>query len=131
VPAAVTDCTLKVSNTATFDPTDRNDPTYGQLVATSTIQPGELVMTTRFAARGTTTGTLPVPAGMLAVTVALDDPSHVGSFLSVGSKVAVFDTFNVQSVTAAGTGTGSTGTGSAAIGSTGTATSTAAPPGCC
>ncbi len=72
------------------------DGGYGQLVATSVIQPGELVLRTRFAARGTTAGTLLVPEGKFAVSVALEDPDHVGSFVTVGSKVAVFDTFNVQ-----------------------------------
>jgi pilus assembly protein CpaB len=69
---------------------------YDQLVATSTIQPGELVLRARFAARGATQGALLVPEGMLAVSVALDDPSHVGPFVGVGATVAVFDTFNVQ-----------------------------------
>jgi pilus assembly protein CpaB len=68
---------------------------YDQLVATSAIQPGELVLRPRFAARGTTQGALLVPEGLLAVSVALDDPSHVGPFVTVGSQVAVFDTFNV------------------------------------
>jgi pilus assembly protein CpaB len=69
---------------------------YVQLVATSTIQPGEIVLADRFAARGVAQGALPVPPGLLAVSVSLDDPSHVGSFVGVGAKVAVFDTFNVQ-----------------------------------
>jgi|tagenome__1003787_1003787.scaffolds.fasta_scaffold20757577_2 pilus assembly protein CpaB len=69
---------------------------YAQLVATSAIQPGEIVLGSRFAARGAAQGALPVPAGLLAVSVSLDDPSHVGAFVTVGSKVAVFDTFNVQ-----------------------------------
>jgi pilus assembly protein CpaB len=69
---------------------------YAQLVATSAIQPGEIVLQSRFAARGVAQGGLPVPTGLLAVSVSLDDPSHVGSFVTVGSKVAVFDTFNVQ-----------------------------------
>lgn len=69
---------------------------YDQLVATATIQPGELVMSSRFAARGATAGTLAVPQGLMAVSVALDDPSHVGPFVGVGTKIAVFDTFNVQ-----------------------------------
>ncbi len=72
------------------------DGQYAQLVATSAIQPGELVLSSRFAARTAAQGALPVPTGLLAVSVALDDPSHVGSFVGVGSKVAVFDTFNVQ-----------------------------------
>jgi pilus assembly protein CpaB len=69
---------------------------YDQLVATSNIQPGELLLRARFAARGATQGTLLVPEGLVAVSVALDDPSQVGSFVVVGSKVAVFDTFNVR-----------------------------------
>lgn len=69
---------------------------YAQLVATSAIQPGEIVLNNRFAARGVAQGGLPVPTGLLAVSVSLDDPSHVGRFVTVGSKVAVFDTFNVQ-----------------------------------
>lgn len=72
------------------------DGGYDQLVATSAIQPGELVLRGRFAARGTTQGTLLVPEGLLALSVALDDPSHVGTFVTVGTKVAVFDTFNLR-----------------------------------
>jgi pilus assembly protein CpaB len=71
------------------------DGEYGQLVATSAIQAGELVLRPRFAARGSADGALLVPEGLLAVSVALDDPSHVGAFVAVGSKVAVFDTFDV------------------------------------
>jgi len=72
------------------------DQASGPLVATSTIQPGELVLSARFAARAATGGTLAVPSGMLAVSVALDDASHVGPFVTVGTMIAVFDTFNVQ-----------------------------------
>ena len=61
------------------------------------------MLKTRFAARGTTQGTLLVPEGMLAVSVALDDPSHAGPFTVVGSKVAVLDTFNVQEGDKSGT----------------------------
>jgi pilus assembly protein CpaB len=75
---------------------------YSQLVATSAIQAGEIVLTTRFAAHGVAQGVLPVPTGLLAVSVALDDPSHVGSFVTVGSKVAVFDTFNIQEAVKSG-----------------------------
>jgi len=71
------------------------DQGYGQLVATSTLQPGELVVRTRFGARGTTTGALLVPEGLFAVSVALEDPAHVGPFVTVGSHVTIFDTFNI------------------------------------
>ena len=39
---------------------------------------------------------LQVPQGKLAISLSLDDPSHVGSFVVVGSHVAVYDTFNAQ-----------------------------------
>jgi pilus assembly protein CpaB len=77
------------------------DDANGQLIATSTIAAGELVLRTRFAARGTTRGGLIVPEGLLAVSVALDDPSRVGSFVTVGARVAVFDTFNERTPNAA------------------------------
>jgi pilus assembly protein CpaB len=72
------------------------DGGYDQLVATSALQPGELVLKPRFAARAAAAGQLGIPEGEFAVTVALDDPSRVGPFVTVGSRVAVFDTFNVQ-----------------------------------
>ncbi|MFI7586092.1 Flp pilus assembly protein CpaB [Spongisporangium articulatum] len=70
-------------------------PDYGQRVATSAIPAGELVLRERFSVPGTTPGGLAVPEGMVAVSVALTDPSHVGSFVTVGARVAVYDTYNV------------------------------------
>jgi len=72
------------------------DRTYGVLLATSTLQPGELVLRSRFSAKTAGDGALIVPAGKMAVSVPLDDASHVGSFVVAGSKIAVFDTFNIQ-----------------------------------
>jgi pilus assembly protein CpaB len=69
---------------------------YDQLVATTALQPGTIVLRPQFAARAATEGQLSIPEGKFAVSVALDDPSHVGPFISVGSHVAIFDTFNVQ-----------------------------------
>lgn len=70
-------------------------PTNDQLVATSDLQPGEIVLSARFAAQAATDGRLIVPDGKMAVSVSLDDASHVGPFLAVGSHIGVFDTFNV------------------------------------
>lgn len=67
--------------------------TYGQLVATTALQPGTVVLAPVFASK-TSDGVLGIPEGKLAVSVALDDPSRVGSFVTVGSHVAVYDTFN-------------------------------------
>jgi pilus assembly protein CpaB len=70
------------------------DSSYDALVATSDLQPGELVLRTRFGTVAATDGKLAIPNGQMAISVALDDQSHVGSFLTVGSHIAVFDTFN-------------------------------------
>lgn len=71
------------------------DPAYGQLVAAATLQPGSLVLRPSFSARAAREGALAVPAGKFAVSIALDDPSRVGSFVTVGSHVAVYDTVNI------------------------------------
>jgi pilus assembly protein CpaB len=71
------------------------DGTYEDLVATSDLQSGELVLQSRFGTQAAVDGRLVVPDGKMAISVALDDPSHVGPFLTVGSHIAVFDTFNV------------------------------------
>ena len=66
------------------------------LQATSDIVPGELVVSQRFADQVATDGRLAVPADKLAVSVELPDPAKVGQFLVVGSRITIFDTFNVQ-----------------------------------
>jgi pilus assembly protein CpaB len=71
-------------------------PSSAELVAVSDIQPGELVMSDRFGTQAVAKTPLKIPAGQMAVTVALTDPAHVGSFVTAGSQIAVFDTFNVQ-----------------------------------
>ncbi len=72
------------------------DGATSSLVATSDMQPGELVLQSRFGTQAATNGRLIVPEGKMAVSVTLDDAAHVGSFVGVGSHIAVFDTFNAQ-----------------------------------
>jgi pilus assembly protein CpaB len=71
-------------------------PSTAQMVAVSDIQPGELVLSDRFGSKAATKTPLAIPSGQMAVTVALTDPAHVGPFVTAGSQIAVFDTFNVQ-----------------------------------
>jgi pilus assembly protein CpaB len=66
------------------------------LVATTELAPGQVVLKSVFGSQAAVPGRLAVPTGKMAVSVALDDASHVGSFLTVGSHIAVFDTFNIQ-----------------------------------
>jgi len=71
------------------------DASYENLVATSDMQPGEMVLQSRFSTQAAVDGRLVVPDGKMAISVALDDASHVGPFLTVGSHIAIFDTFNI------------------------------------
>ncbi|MGN6244747.1 MAG: Flp pilus assembly protein CpaB [Motilibacteraceae bacterium] len=72
------------------------DSSSEALVATSDISPGTLIMSARFGTEAAADGEVAIPAGQMAVSVELEDPARVGSFLQVGSQIAIFDTFNVQ-----------------------------------
>lgn len=65
----------------------------GGLFALSDIQPGEYVLADRFGTKPVGQKAIDVPAGQVAVSVALADPARVGTFLTPGSKVVLFDTY--------------------------------------
>lgn len=69
------------------------DGVNGGLYALSDIQPGEYVLNARFGAKPVGQKAIEVPAGMVAVSVALADPARVGTFLTPGSKVVLYDTY--------------------------------------
>jgi Flp pilus assembly protein CpaB len=65
------------------------------LVASADIQPGQLVLRPMFVTRALQTGGLKIPDGKVAVSVSVSGAQRVAGYAEVGSKVAVFDTFNV------------------------------------
>lgn len=69
------------------------DGSNGGLYALSDIQPGEYVLAARFGVKPVGTKAIDVPAGQVAVSIALADPARVGTFLTPGSKVVLFDTY--------------------------------------
>lgn len=69
------------------------DGSNGGRYATTDIQPGEYVLAARFGAKPVGEKAIEVPAGMVAVSVALGDPARVGTFVTPGSKVVLFDTY--------------------------------------
>ena len=69
------------------------DGSNGGLYAVSDIQPGEYVLAARFGVKPVGTKAIDVPAGQVAVSIALADPARVGTFLTPGSKVVLFDTY--------------------------------------
>jgi pilus assembly protein CpaB len=66
------------------------DPLVGK-VTTTTIYAGEQIIPQMFGDPGEIS-TLSVPAGMLAISVSLDDPAQVAGFVDAGTDVAIFVT---------------------------------------
>lgn len=81
------------------------DGSNGGLFALSDIQPGEYVLADRFGTKPVGQKAIDVPAGLVAVSIALADPARVGTFLTPGSKIVLFDTYTP---TETGAKTGST-----------------------
>lgn len=64
------------------------EPIAGK-TATTTIYPGEQLVSSKFGASGTATG-LTIPKGRIAISVNLSDPARVAGFVNPGDKVAIF-----------------------------------------
>lgn len=74
--------------------TDENS----RLVAVSDIPPGEYVQESRFGATPVGRKAIEVPAGMVAVSVQLSDPARVGTFVTPGTHLVVFDSFKIKAL---------------------------------
>lgn len=72
---------------ATADP----DPLRGS-VALTTIYPGEQLLPVKFGGVDEieAAATLPIPEGLIAMSISVEDAARVGSFINPGAEVAVF-----------------------------------------
>jgi pilus assembly protein CpaB len=68
------------------------------LLALTDIQPGEYVLAGRFGTTPTGTKAIEVPAGMVAVSVELTDPARVGTFVTPGTRIAIFDSYKIKAI---------------------------------
>lgn len=68
------------------------------LLAMNDIQPGEYLQSARFGTTPTGTKAIEVPAGMVALSVQLTDPARVGTFVTPGSHLAIYDSFKIKSL---------------------------------
>jgi pilus assembly protein CpaB len=60
-------------------------------VATTTIYPGEQIVTSKFgAAAAAATSALTIPKNQIAISITLSDPARVAGFVNPGDKVAIF-----------------------------------------
>src|SRR5215475_8917050 len=86
-------------------------PSMSALVLTSGLASGQLLLSPMLGTSVQTAAALPVPSGMVAVTLQFCVQQAVANFVTPGSQVAIFNTFvNGKAVT----GACSTGTASAA-----------------
>jgi pilus assembly protein CpaB len=77
-------------------------PSLSSLVLTSGLASGQLLLSPMLGSSVQTSAALPVPAGMVAVTVQFCVQQAVANFVSPGSQVAIFNTFiNGKSTTGA------------------------------
>ena len=63
-----------------------------QQVAVAPLSAGDQLAASNFSATLVNSGPLAVPSGMLAVSIDVPDPAHVGTFLRPSSEIAIFAT---------------------------------------
>ena len=63
-----------------------------ELVATVDVAPGEFLQEARFGKTQLGTKAIEVPGGMIAISVELTDPARVGTFVTPGSHIAIYET---------------------------------------
>lgn len=66
------------------------------LLSLNTVSPGQILLTTNFVAEIPKAEAVPVPDGMIAISIALGDPQRVGNFVRPGSEVVVFNTYTAE-----------------------------------
>lgn len=69
------------------------DTAWGTDVATSDVQPGQVILRAMFGTKTPTTSGLTIPDKDIAVTVKLATDSDVAGFVQPGSQIAIFDTY--------------------------------------
>jgi pilus assembly protein CpaB len=67
-------------------------PDVAKLVATSSILPGEIILSSRFGVLASTTNTQAIPAGKIAITVSMADPQRIAPLLTPQAHIVLYDT---------------------------------------
>jgi pilus assembly protein CpaB len=70
----------------------------GSLLAVTDIGPGEYVLASRFGSTPQGSKAIEVPTGMVAVSVQLSDPARVGSFVTPGTHIGIFDSYKIKAL---------------------------------
>lgn len=72
------------------------DKTNESLIAVADVPPGQYLLAAAFGTTKIGTKAIPVPDGMLAISVSLSDPARVGNFVTPGSHISVFETAKLK-----------------------------------
>jgi pilus assembly protein CpaB len=82
------------------------DSSNGGLFALSDIQPGTYVLGDGFGVKPVGTKAIDVPAGQVAVSISLSDPARVGTFVTPGSHVVLYNTYQPTAKTSSSSAQG-------------------------
>jgi pilus assembly protein CpaB len=77
------------------------DGAAGKLVALTDIAPGEFVVASRFGTTPLGQSAIQVPVGEVAISVSLSAAAQVGTFLTPGSRIVIYDTYAPTSASGA------------------------------
>jgi pilus assembly protein CpaB len=69
------------------------DAAMAKRVALTDIVQGDFVLASRFGTTPAGLKAIQVPDGQVAISVALTDPGRVGTFLTPGSRIVIYDTY--------------------------------------
>lgn len=65
------------------------------LLALSDVQPGEYLLAARFGSTPVGTKAIEVPSGKVALSLELSDPARIGTFVTPGSHIAIYQTYKL------------------------------------
>lgn len=68
------------------------------LVALSDLPPGQIVLSGAFGTERLGQKAIGVAPGMVAISVSLEDPNRVGAFVTPGSKITIYDTYDIKKI---------------------------------
>ncbi len=72
------------------------DSTNQDLLALADIAPGTYVISASFGTTPLGTKAIQVPNGMVALSIELTDPARVGQFVTPGSRIAIYATYQLK-----------------------------------
>ncbi len=71
------------------------DGSNSALVALADVAPGQIILAAGFGTERIGQKAIGVPAGKVAVSISLEDPNRVGAFVTAGSTISIFDTYDI------------------------------------